>query len=158
MTGRQVWVFLLVHCPADTRNPLDSARLWPRVLQVVRDGVPYPPGVVLRPGESIQRAAERTGAALGIALPPPPLRLLAVDQQPATAAGQTEELALFVDGGRVAADAFAAPPCARHGLTWTPVEDLGRVALVHALRTRLLAVEPAVLVEGMPLACEGRDG
>ncbi|MBC3993013.1 hypothetical protein H8N00_29905 [Streptomyces sp. AC563] len=158
MTERQVWVFLLVHCPADTRNPLDSARLWPRVLQVVKDGVSSPPGVVLRPGESIQRAAERTGAALGIALPPPPLRLLAVDQQPATDAGQPEELAIFVDGGCAKEDTFTAPACDRHGVVWTPVEDLGRVALVHALRTQLLAVEPAMLVEGMPIACEDLDG
>ncbi|MFE6776875.1 hypothetical protein [Streptomyces sp. NPDC057702] len=156
MSDRQVWVFLLVHCPADTRNPLDSARLWPRVLQVVRDGVTYSPGVVLRPGEPIQRAAERAGAALGLAPPPGPPRLLAVDQQPA-GDGQAEELALFVDGGRVDEDTFATPPRGRYGLTWTPVEDLGRVALVHALRTRLLTVEPPLLVAGMPLPREGPD-
>lgn len=156
MTRREVWVFLLVRCSADTRNPYDSVRLWPRVLQVRTDGALSPPGVVLRPGEPIQRAAERAGAALGISVPPP-LRMLAVDQQPATA-GQAEELAIIVDGGCVAEDAFAPAPCGRHGLVWVPVDELNRVALVHALRTSLLAVEPAVLVEGMPVPGGGRSG
>ncbi|MFE6778283.1 hypothetical protein [Streptomyces sp. NPDC057702] len=159
LTPRQTWVHLLVWCPAQTSHTPDPDLWWPRVLQVTRGEEAGPPGVVLRPGEPIQRAAERVAGALGITLPPPPLRLLAVDQQPAEA-GQLEELGLVLDGGCLAADAL--PPCAcgghngsdragHHELTWTPVGELGRVTLIQALRTLLLELQPTLLWQGLPV-------
>ncbi|MEU3959336.1 hypothetical protein AB0F42_05890 [Streptomyces buecherae] len=156
LTPRQTWVHLLVWCPADTSNPRAEEQLWPRVLQVARGDGAGPPGVVLRPGESVQHAAERVAGALGLTLPPPPLRLLAVDQQPAEP-GHLEQLGLVLDGGRLAADALPSCDCGgAHELVWTPVGELGRVALVHALRTLLLDVRPAVLWQGLP-AARGSD-
>ncbi|MER0243344.1 hypothetical protein AAHZ94_15250 [Streptomyces sp. HSW2009] len=72
-----------------------------------------------------------------------------MDQQPAVDE-QDEELAFFLDGGSAAEGAFDTLPRDQVTVEWVPVEDLERVALVHALRTRLLAIEPSLLVEGMP--------
>ncbi|MER0245102.1 hypothetical protein AAHZ94_24530 [Streptomyces sp. HSW2009] len=153
---REVWVFLLVRCPAEDPKYFQSKGLWPRVLQVVRDGWGCPPGVIVQAGESIPDAAHRVADALGIRLPKEPA-LLAVDQQPAIGSEQDEELAFILDGGTVAEDAFAGLPRGQVEIEWSAIEDLERVALVHALRTRLLGVEPPLLVEGMPKG-EGRDG
>lgn len=153
MNTYQVWVFLLIRCPAAQHGPHSSARLWPRVLQVRRDGALSPPGVELRPGEPIQRAAERAAAALRLRLPPPPVRLLTVDQHPADA-HHAEELAIIMDGGCVDEDTFDASTCDRHGLAWTTVAELDRTAFLYALRTRLLAVDPTALLEGTPVLYE----
>ncbi|WEV25573.1 hypothetical protein OYE22_10515 [Streptomyces sp. 71268] len=150
LTPRQTWVHLLVWCPADTSNPREEDQLWPRVLQVARGDEAGPPGVVLRPGEPVRHAAERVAGALGLTLPP--LRLLAVDQQPAEG-DDLEQLGLVLDGGRLAANALRSCDCdSAHELVWTPVGELGRVALVHALRTLLLDERPAVLWQGLPAA------
>ncbi|MFT2015575.1 hypothetical protein ACMA1D_06950 [Streptomyces sp. 796.1] len=146
---RDVWVFLLIRCAGEAGKHFDAVGMWPRVLQVVKDGWGCPPGVVLRPGEAIESAAERVADALGIRLPESPA-LLAVDQQPAIDGGPDEELAFVVDGGAAEENAFQGLPRHEVDIEWSAVEDLERVALVHALRTRLLAVETPLLVEGMP--------
>ncbi|MER0244769.1 hypothetical protein AAHZ94_22815 [Streptomyces sp. HSW2009] len=148
---REVWVFLLIRCPVENPKYFAPMGMWPRVLQVVRDGWSCPPGVIVQPGESIHGAAHRAAGALGIKLPKA-AALLAVDQQPAIDGEQDEEIAFVFDGGSAAEDAFADLPRDELHLEWSAVEDLERIALVHALRTRLLAVEPPVLVEGMPIA------
>ncbi|MFT2018439.1 hypothetical protein ACMA1D_21750 [Streptomyces sp. 796.1] len=153
---REIWVFLLVRCPVENPKYFAPLGMWPRVLQVVRDGWACPPGVIVRPGESIPAAARRVADALGITLPKEPA-LLAVDQQPAIEGEQDEELAFILDGGSAPEDAFASLPRDEVDVEWSAVENLERVALVHALRTRLLAVEPALLVEGMPVPGPGRD-
>ncbi|MFT2018036.1 hypothetical protein ACMA1D_19665 [Streptomyces sp. 796.1] len=152
---REVWVFLLVRCPAENPKYFAPLGMWPRVLQVVRDGWACPPGVIVQPGEAIVDAARRVADALGIRLPKA-AALLAVDQQPAIDGEQDEEIAFVFDGGSAAEDAFADLPRDQVEVEWSAVENLERVALVHALRTRLLAVEPPVLVEGMPLPEPGR--
>ncbi|MFT2017772.1 hypothetical protein ACMA1D_18310 [Streptomyces sp. 796.1] len=154
---REVWVFLLIRCPVENPKYFAPLGMWPRVLQVVRDGWACPPGVIVQPGEAITDAAHRVADALGIKLPKA-AALLAVDQQPAIAGQQDEELAFVFDGGSAAEDAFADLPRDQVEVEWSAVENLERVALVHALRTRLLAVEPPVLVEGMPKSNRGRNG
>ncbi|MFE6775357.1 hypothetical protein [Streptomyces sp. NPDC057702] len=151
---RELRVELLVWRPADPAAPLDLSRSWPRVLQVARDGGAGPPGVIVRPGEPVRAAAGRAATALGLRPPPEP-RLLAVDQQPDEGA-YPEQLSLIVDGGWLGAGDLASCDCDGHGLVWTPVTDLGRVALVHALRVAVTGQDPPVLWRGA--AGEGRGG
>ncbi|MBB5934666.1 hypothetical protein [Streptomyces zagrosensis] len=128
----QVWVHLLVWHPADPSNPLDVSQSWPRVLQVVKDGAIGPPGVTLQPGEAIPYAVGRVATALGLQSPEPP-RLLAVDQQPAEH-GLLEQVAMVFDGGWLAVDPPPRGNCGRSHTVWTPMHEVGRVALVHAFR------------------------
>ncbi|MFE6778247.1 hypothetical protein [Streptomyces sp. NPDC057702] len=147
--ARQTWVHLLVWRPVDPGRPLDVSRSWPRVLQVTRGGRPAPPGVLLRPGEPVPAAAARVATALGLH-PPARHRVLAVDQYPAES-GPNEELSLILDGGWLGADTRLGCDHGGHAWSWTPVTDLGRVALVHALRTVLADHPPLALWQGMPV-------
>lgn len=145
---RRVRVELLVWQPADSSAPLDVSRSWPRVLQVVRDGMAGPPGVVVRPEEPVRVAAGRAASALGLRPSASP-RLLAVDQHPAED-GLPEEFALIVDGGWLGAGALPPCGCGEHKLVWTPTAALGRVALAHALRTAVTGQPPPLLWRGEP--------
>ncbi|MFE6775399.1 hypothetical protein [Streptomyces sp. NPDC057702] len=143
---RQTWVHLLVWRPVDPADPLDVSRSWPRVLQVVRDGVASPPGVVLRPGEALPAAAARVADALGLRPPPEPLRLLALDQRPPEN-GQAEQVDLVFDGGWLATDDL--PPCDDCGqghTAWTPMREVSRVALIHAFRSLLTGEHTSALL------------
>ncbi len=151
---RQTWVHLLVWRLADPSNPLDVSRSWPHVLQVVQDERPAPPGVILRPGEPIPYAAGRVATALGLRAPEP-LRLLAVDQQPAEP-GHEEQVGLVFDGGWLAAG--GPPPCddcGRPHTVWTPMRDVGRVALAHAFRALLTGRHTAAVLWRGGLPDEG---
>lgn len=147
---RQTWVHLLIWLPADPWNPLDVSQSWPRVLQVVKDGTAAPPGVVLRPGESLRQAAARVTGGLGLRAPLEPPALLAIDQRPPER-GSTDidQLVLVLDGGTLPTEAL--PPCSGCGqshLAWTATEELGQAVLVHALRTRLLGQRAPTLWRG----------
>ncbi|GAA4682584.1 hypothetical protein [Streptomyces youssoufiensis] len=148
MTSRQTWVHLLVWRPVEPARPLDVSRAWPRVLQVAGGGAPAPPGVILRPDESIRAAAGRVATALGLRPPALP-RVLAVDQRPAEG-DCPEELSLIVDGGWLADDVPVACTCGQHPWSWTPVSELGHVALVHALRALVVGQPPPALWNGTP--------
>ncbi|MFD5000724.1 NUDIX hydrolase [Streptomyces buecherae] len=149
MTPRQTWVHLLVWRPVEPAQPFDVSRAWPRVLQVSgAAGTPAPPGVILRPDESIRAAAGRIATALGLRPPTLP-RVLAVDQRPAEG-DFPEELSLIVDGGWLADDVPVACTCGQHPWSWTPVAELGRLALVHALRGLVVGQPPPALWNGTP--------
>ncbi|WP_217196921.1 hypothetical protein [Streptomyces buecherae] len=149
MTACEVRVELLVWHPADPAAPLDVSRSWPRVLQVARAGAAGPPGVIVRPGEPVRTAAGRVATALGLRPPLQP-RLLAVDQRPDEGGACPEQLALIMDGGWLGTGGGGLVPCdcGDHELVWTPIADLGRVALVHALRVAVTGQPPPLLWRG----------
>ncbi|WEV27464.1 hypothetical protein OYE22_21420 [Streptomyces sp. 71268] len=157
MTERQVRVSLLVWRPRDPDHPGDLSAGWPRVLQVRTGAGPWQvPSVLLRAGEPLMAAAERTAYALGLTLPNAH-RVLAVDQRAPTGR-EPEELIVIVDGGWVAGDDVPAPDGARcacspacpHQRRWAGTDALADdVGLASALGAAVAAI-PAFIVNTWP--------
>lgn len=106
-------VVLVVWKPRVEDEPMNLSKGWPRVLQVQlsKDRTVWePPGVVVRHGELIVEAMMRIASTIGMTLPNA-IRVLAVDQTPATDDAPAE-IIMMMDGGWCSdADLLEIPDC-----------------------------------------------